>query len=285
MIFIQQNIFNWYPGHMARTKKNLKDNLFLIDIVIEIIDARIPLSSKNPEINNLLANKKKIMLMNKCDLANDIMTRKFIDLYQKNNYLCFETDCLHEKNFDELNRVINSFALDKNKKMATRGRIFSPLRIMVVGIPNVGKSSFINKFVNKKIAKTANKPGVTLHNQWIKINKNIELLDTPGILQPKFDDERTILNLIFVGSIKENNFDVYNLALKLIDKLNKIDEKILVESYGIEKNNSERQIYEIAKKRGYIKKNNLYDLDRAAINILNDFRSGKLGKITLDGWN
>ena len=282
MIFIQKNIFNWYPGHMAKTKKNLKENLFLIDLVIEIIDARIPLSSKNPEINNLLANKKKIMLMNKCDLANDIMTKKFINLYRENNYLCFETDCLHKKNFEEIYLAINNFAIEKNKKMVARGRIFSPLRIMVVGIPNVGKSSFINKFVNKKIAKTANKPGVTLHNQWIKINKNVELLDTPGILQPKFDNEETLLNLIFVGAIKENNFDMYNLALKLIEKLNKIDEKILVERYGIEKNDSEQQIYEIAKNRGYIKKNNLYDLDRTAINILNEFRAGKLGKITLD---
>ena len=136
--------------------------------------------------------------------------------------------------------------------------------------------------MNKKIAKTANKPGVTLHNQWIKINKNIELLDTPGILQPKFDDEETILNLIFVSAIKENNFDMYDLALKLIEKLNKIDEKILIESYGIEKNNSESQIYAIAKKRSYIKKNGLCDLERAASNILNEFRAGKLGKITLD---
>ncbi|MBQ9491770.1 MAG: ribosome biogenesis GTPase YlqF [Firmicutes bacterium] len=282
MIFIKNNIFNWYPGHMAKTKKNLKENLFLIDLVIEIIDARIPLSSKNPEIDNLLGGKKKIMLLNKCDLADDIMTKKFIDLYRKNNYSCFETDCLHKKNFEEIYFAINNFALEKNKKMGARGRIFSPLRIMVVGIPNVGKSSFINKFVNKKIAKTANKPGVTLNNQWIKINKNIELLDTPGILQPKFDDEENILNLIFVGAIKENNFDMYNLALKLIEKFNKIDEKILVERYGIEKNNCEQQIYEIATKRGYIKKNSQYDLERAAINILNEFRAGKLGKITLD---
>ena len=282
MIFIQQNIFNWYPGHMAKTKKNLKENLFLIDLVIEIVDARIPLSSKNPEIDNLIGGKKKIMLLNKCDLANATMTEKFIDLYRKSDYLCFETDCLHKKNFDEVNRAINNFALEKNKKMVARGRIFSPLRIMVVGIPNVGKSSFINKFVNKKIAKTANKPGVTLHNQWIKINKNVELLDTPGILQPKFDNEETILNLIFVGAIKENNFDMYNLVLKLIDKLNTIDERVLIESYGIEKNNSEQQIYKIAKNRGYIKKNGLCDLDRAAINILNEFTTGKLGKITLD---
>ena len=282
MIFIKNNIFTWYPGHMAKTKKNLKENLFLIDLVIEIIDARIPLSSKNPEIDNLLGGKKKIMLLNKCDLADDIMTKKFIDLYRKNNYSCFETDCLHKKNFEEIYFAINNFALEKNKKMAARGRIFSPLRIMVAGIPNVGKSSFINKFVNKKIAKTANKPGVTLNNQWIKINKNIELLDTPGILQPKFDDEETILNLIFVGAIKENNFDMYNLVLKLIDKLNTIDERVLIESYGIEKNNCEQQIYEIAKKRGYIKKNSQYDLERAAINILNEFRVGKLGKITLD---
>lgn len=279
---MRQNICNWYPGHMAKTKKNLKENLFLIDFVIEIVDARIPLSSKNPEIDNLIGGKKKIMLLNKCDLANETMTKNFINLYRKNNYLCFETDCLRKKNFEEIYLAINNFALEKNKKMAARGRIFSPLRIMVVGIPNVGKSSFINKFVNKKIAKTANKPGVTLHNQWIKINKNVELLDTPGILQPKFNDEETILNLIFVGAIKENNFDMYDLALKLIEKLNKIDEKILIEAYGIEKNNSERQIYAIAKKRGYIKKNDLYDLERVANNILNEFRSGKLGKITLD---
>lgn len=279
---MRQNICNWYPGHMAKTKKNLKENLFLIDFVLEIVDARIPLSSKNPEIDNLIGSKKKIMLLNKCDLADETMTKKFINLYRESNYLCFETDCLHKKNFEEIYLAIDNFALEKNKRMAARGRIFSPLRIVVVGIPNVGKSSFINKFLNKKIAKTANKPGVTLRNQWIKINKNIELLDTPGILQPRFNDEGTILNLIFVGAIKENNFDMYDLALKLIEKLNKIDEKILIEAYGLEKNNSERQIYAIAKKRGYVKKNNLYDLERVASNILNEFRSGKLGKITLD---
>ena len=273
---------NWYPGHMVKTKKNLKENLFLIDVIIEMLDARIPLSSKNFYIENILANKKKIILLNKCDLADKNLTLKFISFYKKNNYACLAIDCLHKKNFNELNKLINKLADEKNKKLAQRGRIFSPLRIMVVGIPNVGKSSFINKFINKKIAKTANIPGVTLHTQWIKINKNIELLDTPGILEPKLDNEKKILNLAFIGSIKKNNFDAYDLALKLISKLNSLDKKILIEKYKISENTPENQIYEIAQRRNYMLKNNKYDLERTANILLNEFQSGQLGQITLD---
>lgn len=273
---------NWYPGHMVKTKKNLKENLFLIDVIIEMLDARIPLSSKNFDIENILANKKKIILLNKCDLADKNLTLKFISFYKKNNYACLAIDCLHKKNFNELNKLINKLADEKNKKLAQRGRIFSPLRIMVVGIPNVGKSSFINKFINKKIAKTANIPGVTLHTQWIKINKNIELLDTPGILEPKLDNEKKILNLAFIGSIKKNNFDAYDLALKLISKLNSLDKKILIEKYKISENTPENQIYEIAQRRNYMLKNNKYDLERTANILLNEFQSGQLGQITLD---
>ena len=273
---------NWYPGHMAKTKKNLKENLFLIDLIIEMLDARIPVSSKNFDIDNMFRNKKKIVLLNKCDLANQNLIPKFISFYKKNNYACIDIDCLHKKNFNELNKIIIKLADEKNKKLAQRGRIFSPLRIMVVGIPNVGKSSFINKFVNKKIAKTANIPGVTLHNQWIKINKKIELLDTPGILEPKLDDEEKILNLTLIGSIKKNNCATYNLALRLIYKLNLIDTKILSTKYYVNEDTAEKQIYAIAKQRNYLLKNNQYDLDRTANVLLNEFQNGKLGQITLD---
>ena len=275
---------NWYPGHMAKAKKSLTENLFLIDIIIELVDARIPVSSKNPDIKNLAPSKFKVLLLNKSDLADPEITKKFIELLKKNNYNCLDIDCLTKKNFDKLNNLINKFALDKKQRLKSRGRIFSPVRIMVVGIPNVGKSSFINKFVNKKIAKTADKPGVTLSKQWIKINKDIELLDTPGILWPKLNNKAIALNLAFTGAIKNNNLDLYDLALKLIDRLNLINPDILLKRYNAKKDIASNQIKLIAKNRGFIKKSGELDLERAAIILLDEFKSGKLGKITLENY-
>jgi len=276
---------NWYPGHMAKAKKSLTENLFLIDMIIDLVDARIPVSSKNPDIKNLAPSKFKVLLLNKSDLADPEVTKKFIELFKKNDYSCLDIDCLTKKNFDKLNKLINKFALDKKQRLKSRGRIFSPVRIMVVGIPNVGKSSFINKFVNKKIAKTADRPGVTLSKQWIKINKDIELLDTPGILWPKLNNKDIALNLAFTGAIKNNNLDLYNLALNLIDKLNLISPDILLKRYNAKKDIAANQIKFIAKNRGFIKKSGELDLERAAIILLDEFKSGKLGKITLENYN
>ncbi len=272
---------NWYPGHMAKAKKSLSENLFLIDLIIEIVDARIPFSSKNPDMKNLAPGKSKILLLNKSDLANEKITRQWINHF-KGEYNCTAIDCISGKNFKTLGQIINQFASQKKEKMQKRGRIFSPLRIMVVGIPNVGKSTFINKFVGKKIAKSADRPGVTLSKQWIKIRKDVELLDTPGILWPKFDDEQTALNLAFTGAIKDENLNPYEISLKLIEKLNSIDENILKYRYNVQKEEPKDEIISIAKNRGFIKKNNELDLIRCATILLDEFRSGKLGKISLD---
>lgn len=272
---------NWYPGHMAKAKKSLSENLFLIDLIIEIVDARIPLSSKNPDMKNLAPGKSKILLLNKSDLANEKITSQWINHF-KQEYNCTAIDCISGKNFKTLGQIINQFAMQKKEKMQKRGRIFSPLRIMVVGIPNVGKSTFINKFVGKKIAKSADRPGVTLSKQWIKIRKDVELLDTPGILWPKFDDDQTALNLAFTGAIKDENLNPYEVSLKLIEKLNSIDENILKDRYNVQKEDPKDEIIAIAKNRGFIKKNSQPDLLRCATILLDEFRSGKLGKISLD---
>ena len=273
----------WYPGHMAKTKKSLKENLFLIDIVIEILDARIPISSKNPDIKNLTQNKLKILVLNKSDLADDNITNQFKKYFSDYDY-CVALDCLTGKNFNILNKIISDLAQSKIEKLKKRGRIFSPLRLMVVGIPNVGKSTFINKFMNKKIAKVANRPGVTLNKQWIKIRKDIELLDTPGILCPKLDNPEMFFNLAFTGAIKDNNIDKYQIALKLIEKLNSVDKSILSGRFKYKITNSDpyKEIILISKNRGLLKKSGEPDLERASIILLDEFRSGKLGKISLE---
>lgn len=273
---------NWYPGHMARAKKDLTENLFLVDMIIEIIDARIPISSKNPDIEVLAPNKFKILLLNKSDLADPEITFGFVKFFRSHDYNCLDIDCLTKKNFSSLRQTINRLALDKKERLKSRGRIFSPIRLMVVGIPNVGKSSFINSFVNKKITRTANRPGVTLHKQWVKINKDIELLDTPGVLWPKLGDKSTALNLAFTGAVKDSNLDLYDLALKLIERLNLIDPNILLKRYKLQRDTNVNQIKAIAQNRGFIKKSGELDLERAASILLDEFRSGKLGKITLE---
>ncbi len=267
----------WYPGHMAKAKKSLSENLFLIDIIIEIVDARIPFSSKNPDMKNLAPNKFKILVLNKSDLADEKSTKQFI-----NHYNCVALNSITGTGFNKLNEIINKFTIQKKEKLQKRGRIFSPIRIMVVGIPNVGKSTFINKFVGKKIAKASDRPGVTLSKQWIKIRKDIELLDTPGILWPKFYYEQTALNLAFTGAIKDTNLNTYEIALKLIEKLDNIDKEILKSRYNIKKDSPVDELKEIAQNRGFIKKSGELDFERSAIILLDEFRSGKLGKISLD---
>lgn len=269
----------WYPGHMAKAKKSLSENLFLIDIIIEIVDARIPLSSKNPDMENLAPDKFKILVLNKSDLADEKFTQLYMDYFKE--YNCVALNSINGKGFNKLNEIINEFAVRKKTKLQKHGRIFSPVRIMVVGIPNVGKSTFINKFVGRKITKAADRPSVTLNKQWVKVRRDIELLDTPGILWPKFDDTAAI-NLALTGAIKDLNLNMYAIAIKLIEKLNSIDENILCKRYNVTKENVADKIIEIAKSRGFIKKTGVFDLERTATILLDEFRSGKLGKISLD---
>ncbi|HBY20215.1 MAG: ribosome biogenesis GTPase YlqF [Clostridiales bacterium GWE2_32_10] len=278
-------LIQWFPGHMKKTKDMIVENLKLVDIVIEIIDARLPISSKNPDVDSLICDKPKIILMNKIDLADEAMTKKWIKFFQKDNVhvLCVNsiTGVGIKNVVDECKNVLK-YKLEKDK---ARGRIHRTIRAMIVGIPNVGKSTFINKLVGKGSAKTGDKPGVTKGKQWIKIRGDFELLDTPGILWPKFEDEEVGIKLAAIGSVKEEIIDTNELALNIIRLVREININVLIDRYKIknvnESSNSE-VLEQIAENRKfYIAGGNL-DLARASKTLLDEFKGGKLGRITLD---
>lgn len=275
--------FQWYPGHMTKTKRMMKENIKLIDVIIELVDARVPLSSKNPDIDEIVANKPRIILLNKYDLADTKYTKQWEEYFKKQG---FYTSLLNSKSIKEVNKVKDLVfeackeRIERNKR---RGMINKPVRAMVVGIPNVGKSTFINSFARKASAKTGNKPGVTKGKQWIKIDKNIELLDTPGILWPKFEDQAVGLRLALIGSIKDEILQSFQLAISLITFLKEHYSDYLINRYGIAIDNDPHIILEgIAKRRGCIEKGGELNLDKAANILLDDYRNGNLGKISLE---
>lgn len=275
---------NWFPGHMVKTRREITENLKLCDAVIELRDARIVSSSKNPEIDKIVGNKPRLILLNKSDLAESKVTKSWID------YLTDETTAILEVNSltgDGLNKIkpkLETFLAEKLERMKSKGLINYAMRAMVVGIPNVGKSSFINKMAKNNIAKVGDRPGVTKNKQWIKTNQGIELLDTPGILWPKFEDEIVAQNLAFTGAIKDEIMDTETLALRLIERLSVHYEDRLIERYKIEEvfENPLDTFEAIAIKRGCILKKNEIDYTRAAVLILDEYRAGRLGKISLD---
>lgn len=275
--------FQWYPGHMTKTKRMMKENIKLVDVVIELVDARVPLSSKNPDIDEIAGSKPRIILINKYDLADPNYTRIWEEYYQNQG---FYTSLLNSKSSKEVNMVKDIIfeackeRIERNRK---RGMINKPIRAMVVGIPNVGKSTFINSIARRASAKTGNKPGVTKGKQWIRINKDIELLDTPGILWPKFEDQTVGLRLALIGSIKDEILQSYALAINLITFLKEFYSSYLEKRYDISVDNTPEKILEaIAVRRGSIVKGGELDLDKAASYLLDDFRNGKLGRITLE---
>lgn len=275
--------FQWYPGHMTKTKRMMKENIKLVDVVIELVDARVPLSSKNPDIDEIAGSKPRIILINKYDLADPNYTRIWEEYYQNQG---FYTSLLNSKSSKEVNMVKDIIfeackeRIERNRK---RGMINKPIRAMVVGIPNVGKSTFINSIARRASAKTGNKPGVTKGKQWIRINKDIELLDTPGILWPKFEDQTVGLRLALIGSIKDEILQSYALAINLITFLKEFYSSYLEKRYDISVDNTPEKILEdIAVRRGSIVKGGELDLDKAANYLLDDFRNGKLGRITLE---
>lgn len=275
--------FHWYPGHMIKTKRMMKENIKLIDVIIELVDARIPLSSKNPDIDEIAVNKPRIILLNKYDLADTKYTKQWEEYFKNQG---FYTSLLNSKSVKEVNKVKDLVfeackeRIERNKR---RGMLNKPVRAMVVGIPNVGKSTFINSFAKKASAKTGNKPGVTKGKQWIRINKNIELLDTPGILWPKFEDQTVGLKLALIGSIKDEILQSHQLAINLITFLKEHYSECLTNRYGIAIDNDPYIILEdIAKIRGCIEKGGELNLDRAAKILLDDYRNGNLGKISLE---
>ncbi len=275
----------WYPGHMTKTRRMMQENIGLVDIVIELLDARIPFSSKNPEIDELAKNKHRIVILNKVDLADDKKTNLWIKYFEEQNCKVILVDSIKGKGIKDITEVSKELMKEKVERLKQRGRLFVPTRAMIVGIPNVGKSTLINKFVGKSLAKTGDKPGVTRGKQWIKIKKDFELLDTPGILWPKFEDQTVGLKLAFTGAVNDDILDTYTLALNLIDNLRKIYPNSLKERYKIdfnEEDKSDKILENIGISRSFKTKGGEIDLNRVSYILIDEFRGGKLGKITLE---
>lgn len=273
----------WYPGHMTKAKRMMQEDIKLIDVVIELVDARIPLSSKNPEIDELAKNKSRIILLNKCDLADGKENNAWKTWYENQGFHVALINSKSSAGVKSVNDVILLACREKIERNRRKGIISRPMRAMIVGIPNVGKSTFINSFAKKAVTKTGNKPGVTKGKQWIRLNKNVELLDTPGILWPKFDDPLVGLKLALIGSVKEEILNITELALEVIDFLKRDCKEVLALRYEIEENGTNLEILEaIAKMRGCLLKGNELDIDKAAHLLMDDFKSGRLGTITLE---
>ena len=275
--------FQWYPGHMTKAKRQMQEDLKLIDLVIELVDARIPLSSRNPDIDDLGKHKARLILMNKADLASKEQTAAWSSYFKEKGYFVVNLDARTRAGMKNINEVVAKACQEKIERDWRRGIKNRPVRAMVVGIPNVGKSTFINTYAGKACAKTGNKPGVTKGKQWIRLNKNLELLDTPGILWPKFEDQRVGLYLALIGSIKDEILNIDELSLELIQILQEKYPGILHERFEIQEEQKPAEILgEIAKNRNCVKKGNELDYSKAAALLVEEFRSGKLGKITLE---
>ncbi|WP_448903090.1 ribosome biogenesis GTPase YlqF [Eubacterium sp.] len=275
--------YQWYPGHMTKAKRQMQEDIKLIDLVIELVDARVPLSSRNPDIDDLGKNKARLILLNKSDLADDTQNEKWIEYFKAKGYHALKINSKNKSGIKEINNVVNEACKEKIERDRKRGIKNRPVRAMVVGIPNVGKSTFINAYAGRNCAKTGNKPGVTKGKQWIKLSKTLELLDTPGILWPKFEDQAIGLKLALIGSINDNILDVSDMAYEFVKILNNSYENAIPNRFGVEKNDDPLKMLEgIAEVRGCKLKGNVLDLEKASSILLEEFRSGKLGKITLD---
>lgn len=275
--------FQWYPGHMSKAKRAMQEDLKLINVIIELVDARVPLSSKNPDIDPMANGKSRIILLNKCDLADAAVTAQWKKYYEKKGFFVALVNSKQGKGVKQVNEVIQSACKEKIERDRRRGILNRPIRAMIVGIPNVGKSTFINSFAGKACTKTGNKPGVTKGKQWIRLNKNVELLDTPGILWPKFEDQTVGLRLAFIGSIKDELSNQNELCLLLMKYLQEHYPEAVPKAYQIEADDSEVVLLErVAKRRGCLKAGGEYDLDKAANYVIDDFRNGRLGAISLE---
>ena len=283
---------NWYPGHMAKTKRQIIEDMKLVDVVIELLDARIPKSSQNPDIQGMLKNKKKIVILNKSDLADEKETKKWIEYFKKKNILAIDVDSNQGKGIKQVSQAIEKIMEDELKIQNSKGRIRKTIRVMIVGIPNVGKSSFINRISKKTTMTVGNKPGVTRQKQWIRIGNQIELLDTPGVLWPKFESEEVGLNLAYTGSIKEEILEKTEITYNLLKFLDENYSSDLYAKYKISeqeideiKDNPQYTLelmYLIGKKRGALISGGNIDEEKVAKIILDDFKNGRIGKITLE---
>ena len=275
---------NWFPGHMRKTQREIKENLKLVEAVIEIRDARIPRSSANPDIEKLCGNKPRLILLNKSDLTESRVTREWMKELSKDNVKAIEVNCLKGKGLNQMKPALEELLKEKLERYKAKGLVNVVIRVMVVGIPNVGKSTFINKMAKNNIAKTGDRPGVTKSKQWIKTPLGIEMLDTPGVLWPKFEDERTALNLAFTGAIKDEIMDTEELSYRLVERLQKHYANELMARYKIERvfEDPLDTLDAIARKRGCLMSGGHIDYNRIAVILLDEFRGGKIGNISLE---
>lgn len=275
--------YQWYPGHMTKARRMMEENMKLIDLLIELVDARIPLSSRNPDIDAMGKNKSRMILLNKSDLADDRASKQWISYFEKMGIYVLEVNSRDGKTLKNIQSMVQQACKEKIERDRKRGIINRPVRAMVVGIPNVGKSTFINSYAGKACAKTGNKPGVTKGKQWIRLNKNLELLDTPGILWPKFEDQMVGLRLALIGSMNDEIMPLQEMAVSLIEFLQKEYPHTLQERYEISETENPHSALEIiARKRGCLQKGDVLNTEKAAALLLDDFRSGKLGRISLE---
>ncbi len=275
--------FQWYPGHMTKAKRAMQEDIKLIDVVIELVDARIPASSKNPDIDSLAKGKSRILLLNKSDMADPALLDSWIRYYETKGYLAMAVNAKKKNELKQVNTLIQKACKEKLERDRKRGILNRPVRAMIVGIPNVGKSTFINSFAGRACAKTGNKPGVTKGKQWIRLNKQVELLDTPGILWPKFEDQRVGQHLAFIGSIKDELIQSVELALDLIEFLVLKYPETLSQIYDVDETQKPAAILEaIAANRGCRKKGDELDFEKAAFLLLDDFRNARIGRITIE---
>lgn len=273
----------WYPGHMTKAKRQMQEDLKLIDLIIELVDARVPLSSRNPDIDQLGQNKSRLILLNKADLADERQNEAWKEYFQKRGFHVVKVDSRNGSGMKTIQNVIQEACKEKIERDRRRGIKNRPIRAMVAGIPNVGKSTFINTFAGKACAKTGNRPGVTKGKQWIRLNKNVELLDTPGILWPKFEDQQVGIRLACVGSIKDDILNMEELALWLIEHLRTNYSGFLEKRYGISEEGTAVEILgKIARARGCLKKGEELDYVKASGLLFDDFRGGKIGRVTLE---
>ncbi|MDF2502777.1 ribosome biogenesis GTPase YlqF [Clostridium sp.] len=275
---------NWFPGHMAKTRREIKENLKLVDAVIEIRDSRIVQSSANPEINTICKDKPRIILLNKCDLSEEKVTKAWINTLSKDNVRALAINSLNGIGLKNIKGELDNLLKEKIDRLKQKGVMNVIIRVMVVGIPNVGKSSFINKMAKNTAAKIGDKPGVTRTKQWIKTKIGIELMDTPGVLWPKFEEKKVGLNLAFTGAIKDEIMDVEELALNLVERLQKYYPNRLMERYKLDSldETALENMENIARKRGAIISKGNIDYNRVAVMLLDEFRGGKLGPISLE---
>lgn len=283
----EMQTIQWFPGHMTKTKRQIQSSLKLVDAVAEIIDARIPVSSRNPDLAKLVQNKPRVILLNKCDMANQTATKMWIDYFKKQNLVAIPVDCKSGRGLDKFAPAVNTVMSHKIARLKEKGMVNPTIRIMIVGIPNVGKSSFINKMVKKNRAKVEDRPGVTRGNQWYTIAKNLEMLDTPGVLWPKFDDKTVGEHLAFTGAVKDQILDIELLAVRLLDFIKELKPadfitRFKLENEDIENIDSYELLKMIGKKRGMLVSGGEIDTERAAIMLLDEFRSVKLGRITVE---